>query len=410
MSKISRRGFLKGAAVGTGLAMGTRLGGASWLGQARAGVEEPAVVVIHFLGGYTGIFGSSASFLTPVAGANFSVTSSSFTNFGGPSSPGGGVTMDNVVASTLSPFARQHIAQIGVSNMLALHQAAQPQLYTMGAQSAPLLLAEAMGGTAAIKAALIGQGASFGNGPTTPVNGTSLQKIRDMASTISALGGGATPPSVPDRARAATALAAAQGMSSHGLTANPVSEASLAQGYPTVVSTLQAPVQAFSLPDFQSAYGLGTATAISGFASKMAGAELMVRSGSNVVLIFDGSVGWDTHSNPSGNVERNGMAADIVKPLNTFLNRMLDVPGRNVVVALVGDFARVLPNSGHAKALSATVFGKYVVNGTTGALANNGDTLRTPGPGVSGLWSYLAAAAHVPTVQAFGPNPHGLVA
>jgi hypothetical protein len=385
------------------MAMGTRLAGRSWLGEARAAIETPAVVVIHFLGGYNAIWGSSASFLTPFLGENFGVTSSSFMNFGG-------VTMDNVIASSLSPFARQHVAQIGVSNMVAAHQAAQPQLYTQGSQSAPLLLADAMGGTASIKAACIGERASFGIGPTTPVNGTSLQTIRDMASTIAALGGGgaAPPPTVPDRARAATALAAAQGMSARDLKANPASEASLAQGYPAIVSTLQAPVKAFSLADFQSAYGLGSATAVSGFASKVAAAELMVNAGSNVVLIYDGSAPWDTHTHTDGTIERNGMAASIVKPLSTFLSRMLEAPGRNVVVALVGDFARTIPNSGHATDLSATVFGKYVTNGTTGAVTNQG-SLPTTGPGVAGLWAYLAAAAHIPTVSAFGANPHGLV-
>jgi hypothetical protein len=214
---------------------------------------------------------------------------------------------------------------------------------------------------------------------------------------------------VPDRAKAAIALGAAQAMSKQGLMANPTSEASFAQGYPAAISTLQTPVQAFTIADFQTAYGLGNSTAISGFSSKMAGAELMVRAGANVVLVYDNSAGWDAHTDFNAVTERNGMTAAIVKPLNTFLNRMLDVAGRNVVVALVGDFARALPNSGHAADLSATVFGKYVQHGTTGKVANNG-SLPVAGPGVSGLWAYLAAAAHISTVSAFGANPHGLVA
>jgi hypothetical protein len=88
---------------------------------------------------------------------------------------------------------------------------------------------------------------------------------------------------------------------------------------------------------------------------------------------------------------------------------MLNVQGRNVVVALIGDFARYPPNNGHSVVLSATVFGKHVVNGTTGSVTNDGNDFSTPTPGISGLWSYLAAAAHCPTVPAFGANPHGLV-
>jgi hypothetical protein len=421
MSHISRRGFIKGAAGGIGLAMGTRLGGRSWLGDARAAVEQPAVVVIHFLGGYNAIFGSAASFVTPIdyCGTliNFGVSATNFTNFGGASAPGGGVSMDNVLASTLSPFSKTHVAQIGVSNMIAAHFEAQSQLFTQGTQSAPLFLADAMGGTGAIKAACIGDVAQAIVDRKTgvaPVNGVSLQTIRDMKSTISALGGSMPDPSVPDRARAAVGLAAAQGMSKNGLTANPVSEASLAQGYPAIVSTLQMPQQAFSAAELQTAYGLGTNTAISegpgSLPGKLAGAELMVRAGTNVVLVYDNSAGWDTHGDNVAMRERVGMATFIAKPLNTFLDRMLNVAGRNVVVALVGDFARAIPGSGHATCLSATVFGKYCVNGTTGKVAQNGNTISMAGPGVSGLWAYLAAAAHISTVPAFGANPHGLVA
>jgi hypothetical protein len=421
MSHISRRGFLKGAAAGAGLAMGTRLGGLSWLGEARAAVEQPAVVVIHFLGGYNAIWGSAASFVTPLvydgSSINFGVSATNFTNFGGASSPGGGVTMDNVIANTLSPFSKTHVAQIGVSNMIAAHFEAQSQLYTQGTQSAPLFLADAMGGTASIKAACIGdvaQAVVDRQTGTNPVNGVSLQTIRDMQSTISALGGSAPDPRMPDRAKAAIGLAASQGMSKGGLKANPVSEASLAQGYPAIVSTLQAPLQTFSAAELQTAYGLGTTTAISEGAGslpgKLAGAELMVRAGTNVVLVYDSSTGWDTHGDDVAMRERVGMATYVVKPLNTFLDRMLNVTGHNVVVALVGDFARALPGSGHSTCLSATVFGKYCVNGTTGTVAIDGNTISMSAPGVSGLWAYLAAAAHIPTVSAFGANPHGLVA
>lgn len=61
------------------------------------------------------------------------------------------------------------------------------------------------------------------------------------------------------------------------------------------------------------------------------------------------------------------MMAPLAPALKTFLARMVtaDAP-RNVVVCLMGDFARSLPGSGHQPNLSATVIGKYVQRGTTG--------------------------------------------
>jgi hypothetical protein len=405
MSQFSRRGFLKGAAVGAGLAMGTRLAGRSWLGEAKAAVEAPTVVVIHFVGGFNAIWGTSSAFLTPYQGQNFSVTATSFTNFGGAASPGGGVAMDNVIAKTLSPFSQQHVAVIGVAHGIAAHQAARQAEYTQGTQSAPLILADAMGGMGTIKAACIGNHPS--EIPTMPVNGTSLQPILDMQSTINAMGGGAPNPKMPDRAKAAIGLTASQAMSKANLAANPLSEESLAQGYPSIISTLEAPVQAVSLSGLQSAYGI-TGTAITNFASKMAGAELMVLAGANVITVFDNSARWDSHTDVTGTVVRNGMTASIVGPLNTFLDRMLNVTGRNVVVGLVGDFNRDLTGSNHSSNATMAVFGKYINNGTSAAtLDNRGQFGSGSGvPGIQGMWSFLAAAAKIPTVPAFAANPH----
>jgi hypothetical protein len=94
--------------------------------------------------------------------------------------------------------------------------------------------------------------------------------------------------------------------------------------------------------------------------------------------------------------------------LRPFVSRMVNAPGRNVVVAIIGDFARSLPGSDHASALSATVIGKYVRTGTTGRMS---DRVQLPQgtPSFAGFWAYLARLLNVAT-QPFGANPHtGLV-
>ncbi|MFZ5470843.1 MAG: hypothetical protein ACOZIN_15565, partial [Myxococcota bacterium] len=93
--------------------------------------------------------------------------------------------------------------------------------------------------------------------------------------------------------------------------------------------------------------------------------------------------------------------------LRTFINRMVADPNRNVVVAILGDFARSLPGSDHASSLSATVIGKYVRVGTTGRVAAN-VTLPTGSPAVAPFWAYLGKVLKTPT-EPFGANPHALV-
>ena len=92
------------------------------------------------------------------------------------------------------------------------------------------------------------------------------------------------------------------------------------------------------------------------------------------------------------------------------INRMIDPaqnPSQNVSLIIIGDFARSLPGSDHQPNLSVAVFGKNVARGTTGKVAAN-VSLPSGTPGVTGMWSYLAAASKVAT-NPFGANPHGLV-
>jgi hypothetical protein len=83
---------------------------------------------------------------------------------------------------------------------------------------------------------------------------------------------------------------------------------------------------------------------------------------------------------------------------------MVEDPTRNVVVVLMGEFARSVPNSGHQPNLSATVIGKYVKQGTTGKVTSS-VALPAGTPSTDGLWSYLSAVAKTPT-KLFGNNQH----
>jgi hypothetical protein len=182
---------------------------------------------------------------------------------------------------------------------------------------------------------------------------------------------------------------------------------SMRDGMIAGVDTLTKPVQQFNYIAMATAYGMATtATAVNNFTSKIACAELMITAGANVVVAVDG--GWDSHGDTQANNVRNMMNTRILPPLKVFINRMMNVADRNVTVLIMGDFARSLPGSDHASAMSATVIGKYVKVGTTGKMAANVQ-LPAGTPSVPGLWSYLSTVLKVPGVP-FGANAHPTIA
>jgi hypothetical protein len=277
----------------------------------------------------------------------------------------------------------------------------------VGNQSAPLVLANAIGGSGAIKAAVVG-GNSLPNGVRpAPVNGVSLQPITDMRATIEAVAGAENAPNRADREGSAKGIVAAQEMSKGVVAKHSASLASINEGLAAAIETLKKPVQPFNVQDFNQAYGLN-GTAVNTFASRMAAAELMVRSGANFVFAQDG--GWDTHGDRNGNTVRNMVNQRIRPALQTFLTRMVQNAAneRNVIVAIFGDFHRSLPGSDHQANLAALVIGKTLRNATTGKTdARVGLPPNTPG--IQGLWQLLAAAAKVDT-NPFGNNPHNVLA
>lgn len=394
---LSRRGFLKALGIGAGAAVGTRIPGASFIGEARAATTEPtAVVVLHLQGGYNALFASADTLVGRFGVNGDGKTNGNWRMFGGAN----GFGIDLAWFDSMSPFTKQHMAAVGVRHGISNHPGARKALWEHENKNAGLLLADAIGGKASIKAAVAG--ARLLDSSYTAIGQTSFQTISDLQTTIDALGGGKPDPRVPDRAIAANGVTAAQTLSGNALTGSPESLDSLENGYAAAVETLKAPVKKISFDDLKTAYALGESTEVKGIKSQFAAAELMIASGTNVVQLV--SAGWDTHGDTDGADVRNKMKA-VLPPLNTFIKRMVEDTTRNVTLVIMGDFARSLPGSDHQPNLTATVIGKNVKVGTTGRTAKGAVTLAPNTPSIPGLWSYLATLAKVDT-NPFGANPH----
>ncbi len=398
---LSRRQLLKGGAAVAG-ALGLSHAG-RWFGEARAQTvgEKAAVLLVFLRGGYNALFSSADSF---ASNSTFGASSSNIKSLGNS------LFVDNATFGTLPVSALSKMATIGVAHGISSHTTAQMADWTLnGQRSYALMLAAAMGGTAPIRAAVLGTNMPPGSGLPAE-SGVSLQSITDMKSTINALGGGTVDPATPDRAIEAKGIVAAQKMSAAAVAMNPVSLKTLDEGYATAIDVLTKPVPLFDFAAMAAAYGISvTSTGVSGFTAQMLAAELMITAGANVAIAVNS--GWDSHGDTSGSSVRNKMTGTILPGLKTFLGRMMADPTRNVVTVIFGDFARSLPGSDHAKLVAATVIGKYVKVGTTGrVIAPPSGSLSLPsGTGnTQQFWSYIAAAAKVAS-NPFGPNPHPLV-
>jgi hypothetical protein len=386
---LSRRNLLKASA-----ALGAAAALKPSLSFAQTATEKTSILIIHLDGGYNSLFGSADSF---VGAGSFGVTGSNTLALGG------GLVVDAPTFGTMPQSALDKMASVGVRHGLTAHDAANTSIWSTGGRNYATILAQAMGGEAAIKAAVVGS--RMPEGPRPSESGVSLQAITDMRATIVALGG-ALDPTVPNRNIATEALSRAELMSKKRLLRSPNSLRSVTDGYTTGVDALKKQGLALDYNALATAYGISnTTTAVSNFRTQMVAAELMVMAGANVITAIDG--GWDTHGDTDGNTVRSMMNQRILPPLNTFLSRMMADPTRNVITVILGDFARSLPNSDHQGNMTATVIGKYVKPGTTGRVDAN--VSLAPGtPGVMGLWSYLATIGKNP-VQMFGPNPHGAI-
>ncbi|MDB4992763.1 MAG: hypothetical protein JWM74_195 [Myxococcaceae bacterium] len=408
LPKLSRRGFLKGAAIGAGALAGTRLaGGGTLIGNAMAAGEPSHLVHIVFPGGYNALFGGCAD--KYLGNGAFGVAQANVKALGG------GVFTDAGTIGTLPAFALSHFAAVGMRHGVTSHldRGAERAILFDGTNSYLTQLATAMGGTSPLKAVHFGDRMPYG--PQPAFQGTSLQRIQDLKSVIASLGQASTPdPTVPDRALAAGGLGAASEMSQLQMDTNKTSLLSVGDGYRAAIDTLKTPVPPtppVTFADISTAYGLNGATAVNTFTSMIAGAEIMIRAaGSNVINICDpGFVLWDFHQvsggqSLNGTYSRSKFTRSIITPLKTFLNRMLNLPDRNVVVVLSGDFVRI-PTGDHGDGTVTSVMGKYVKN--TVSFPCDGNSRFAAGtPGVKQFWAGVGSALKVATP--FGASPHAI--
>jgi hypothetical protein len=161
--------------------------------------------------------------------------------------------------------------------------------------------------------------------------------------------------------------------------------------------------------DVRDAYGMPRAvTAIRDQRPTFVAVDLLVRRGAGVVFAQPAYTGrpdrqFDTHGDESGEAAR-AIMAPLTPSLATFVDRMLALPGRNVVILLVGEFSRTVPESDHEPGGTATLIGKYIKTGTAGRqTAQGAPPVGAPPP--EGLWAFAAAALRLPTAP-FGPNPN----
>lgn len=394
---FSRRGFLKGLLAGAGAAVGTRLAGTEWLGDAAAATPAKAAVVSIFLeGGFNALFSSADSFLV---GGKFGVTSTGIKDLGN------GLRVDNATIGTLDAWSLGHMAAIGNRHGAIDHSSAQKNNFLGDDGSFVNRLAAAIGGPAAYKAVALGSLPTPGVTPSEA--GVSIQLLRSMSDVSTALGLGAIDYKKPARKTAAAAVSRAQEMSKPTFKRNAASTTELSNAYTTVTDSLMRPPLALDLNAIAQAYGTTSGAGLDSMGARLAAAELMIRAGTNVVTLSD--TGWDTHGDANGTTVRNKMQG-ILPSIKRFLQRMRtepDLAAINISVIIHGDFARDLPSGDHAPALSALVVGPNVKVGTTGKVS---DRVTLPdGTGASKeMWSYLAALSKV-TTNPFGNNPHALV-
>jgi hypothetical protein len=390
--------LLKGLTALAGAAVAPRLVGGRWITEASAAPStKSATVSIYFEGGFNALFASADSFASSNA---FGVTSSNVKNLGN------GLVVDAATMGSLGDWAIGHMAAIGNRHGATDHPSAQRNNFSDGSQSYLVQLAAAIGGNAAFKAVALG-GLPVA-GPSTAAGGVSLQLLRSMEDVSTALGVGPIDFKRPARSVSAIAIARSRQMSANAIAANPTSLSFAKDAYDTDIDSLgKAPI-AVDVAKIAQAYGARSGGTLDSIPAKLAAAELMLRSGTNVVTMSD--TGWDTHGDSTGTTVRRRMTSEVLPSLKTFLARLRSDPelaAMNVSVILHGDFARSLPISDHAPALSALVIGPSVKVGTTGRVTPKVTLEGTPGASRE-MWAYLAALAKVPQ-NPFGANPHALV-
>ncbi|MDP3501552.1 MAG: hypothetical protein Q8S33_14500 [Myxococcales bacterium] len=396
---FSRRQLLQGGA-GALLASSTA--------RAEEPAEKPTIVLVYLDGGYNAFFSAADGY---VARNLYGCGASNVRDVGH------GVVVDASTMGSLPNAVLQKMSTVGVAHRASGHDFALQYAWFDQGRSVPLMLADALGGTAPFRCVHFGQAPARG-APHRSVNGVPMTAVPDLGAAISLV---SNQSAGPGRSQMARALEASLAYGSTRYAHSPNALKKTWDGTHGLVNALKQPLPAgIDWLEIAGAYGIAPSdTSATSFTSHLAGAELMIKAGADVVCVTSSRVklgaeshNWDTHGDGTGEVSREMMRVGLLPSLKVFLERTLAMQGRNVVTLLWGDFARIgghTPTSSeHANGTSATVFGKHVRQGTTGRFdpgTNAGYRLATGTPGYPGLWAYLTAAARAPRTP-WGVNPH----
>jgi len=417
---FSRRNLLKGFAGGFGAAAGTKLAGPSFLRNAIAAGQKNALVCVCLPGGYNSMFSSANSYVgkewqAMKAADVMQINSELFVH--------------KLIGNL--PGAKTNMASVGINNITANHSDGMKQMFGDGKTNYLIKLASEMSGGGSIKAACIGPYMSE-QPARTPINGVSLELVNDMSSTLAALGSGgpAPDPNAPARDLSAAVLGRSHEMSAMDIKRNPLSMQDFDVGYSTVIDTLKKPIPpipsfASVAAEYEAAYvgkNRKVSTVCQDLYSKFVGAEMMLRAGTNVVLINEclpndtGTMPYDFHYIVDGSGEIDYMTCNdynsqqrgtsFFKGFEIFLNHIFNSPDlaqMNITVALFGEISRSVPDSGHQGNQTATVFGRGVKSGQTGLCTVDAELANRSTPGPRGFWGYLAKLAGV-TTKPFGAD------
>jgi hypothetical protein len=341
---ITRRAVLKGGAT---LAGALALGAGRDRGPGGGGGQRPSLVVLWLNGGPAGLFNSAGSFLR---GGAFGVTTNNVRDLGN------GLVVDAGSLGALPPAALRHMASVNFRHEVRRpHERARAAVLETGGRSQLLRLA-ALLPEAAVRCAVVNDlGLPVGvNADPPPEAGLRLQRVLDLAP----------------------------------IAAGPVAR---------------------DADGVRAAYGVpAAASAVRDLPTTFAAVELLVRGGAGVVFAQPAYTGrpdrqFDTHEDDTG-VQARAVMAPITPVLSTFLERMLALPGRDVVTVLVGEFSRTVPASDHEPGGTATVIGRAVRTGTAGPQGADGAP-PPDAPSPDGLWAFTAAALGVES-RVWGRNPH----
>jgi hypothetical protein len=343
---ISRRALLRGGASLAGAyALGPRAL-SDVLADASHADERPALAVFWLNGGPAGLFNSARSFL---ASGAFGVTDRNVRDLGN------GLFVDAESLGALPAAARSHMASINFRHgIIRPHEKARAAVLDSASRSRLLQMAAVL--------------------PRAPIR---CAVVNDLG------------------------LPA-------GVEASPPSEGGVALERVVDFTALRRLTGARALDEVRAAYAApADRTAVADQRSTFAAVEALIRSGAGVVFAQPAYTGrpdrqFDTHKDDTG-IEARRIMAPITPSLATFLDRVLALPGRNVVTVLVGEFSRTIPESDHEPGGTATVIGKYVKTGTAGPQRPDGSPPENAPP-AEGLWAYAAAAMRVNGAP-FGRNP-----